>query len=176
MTAWVVLFRGVGGATQLPTNPLAAALVRAGFENVRTYINSGNAVLKSGLARSTIHAKIAAIAREEFGFEKDIFLVSRADWHRLIAQNPFPQAADTPTLLHVFVLSAEPDDAKLATLRSRAVDERIETHGRFLYFHTPSMFSRSKAAPVIDRTLGLVSTARNWRSVLKLGELVDAAA
>ena len=43
MTVYILLFRGVGGATQLPTAPLREALTGAGFENVATYINSGNA-------------------------------------------------------------------------------------------------------------------------------------
>ena len=50
-TAYILLFRGVGGATQLPVAPLRDALTGAGFENVATYINSGNAVLRSHLPR-----------------------------------------------------------------------------------------------------------------------------
>ena len=47
MTVYIILFRGVGGATQLPTKPLREALTAAGFKDVATYINSGNAVLSS---------------------------------------------------------------------------------------------------------------------------------
>ena len=46
-TVYIILFRGVGGATQLPTKPLREALTAAGFKDVATYINSGNAVLSS---------------------------------------------------------------------------------------------------------------------------------
>ena len=51
-TAFVLLFRGVGGATQLPTAPLREALTEAGFENVATYINSGNAASARGVGPS----------------------------------------------------------------------------------------------------------------------------
>ena len=60
-TAYIVLFRGVGGATQLPTAPLGEAPAEAGFENVATYINSGNAVLHSVLSPG------AEFCRERFG-------------------------------------------------------------------------------------------------------------
>ena len=50
-TAYILLFRGVGGATQLPVKPLREALASAGFENVGTYINSGNAWLSTKLSR-----------------------------------------------------------------------------------------------------------------------------
>lgn len=91
---FVVLFRGVGGATQLPTAPLRKALGEAGFANVSTYINSGNAVLSSRLSESETHARIAAVAKAVSGFEKDIMLVRRKDWNRLVDGNPFPEAVD----------------------------------------------------------------------------------
>jgi len=44
-----------------------------------------------------------------------------------------------------------------------------------LYFHAPEGFGTSKLPPVIDRTLGVVSTARNWNTVRKLMELAEKA-
>ena len=57
--AYILLFRGVGGATQLPVAPLREALTGAGFENVATYISSGNAVLRSHLSREKVIATVA---------------------------------------------------------------------------------------------------------------------
>ena len=53
-TIYILLFRGVGGATQLPTAPLREKLTEAGFRNVATYINSGNAILASPKDRETV--------------------------------------------------------------------------------------------------------------------------
>lgn len=50
-TVCIVLFRGVGGATQLPVKELRAVLSQAGFGDVATYINRGNAVLSSTMDR-----------------------------------------------------------------------------------------------------------------------------
>jgi len=96
-TAYVLLFRGVGGATQLPTAPLREALAEAGFENVATYINSGNAVLRSRLSRAKVVAAVAETCRDRFGFTKAIFAPTLEEWSALIDNNPFPRAVATPT-------------------------------------------------------------------------------
>src|SRR3954462_2509536 len=92
---YVLLFRGVGGATQLPTAPLREALAEAGFENVATYINSGNAVLRSHLAREKVIASVAEICKDRFGFTKAILAPTLGEWSALIGNNPFPQAVAT---------------------------------------------------------------------------------
>jgi uncharacterized protein (DUF1697 family) len=176
MTVFVVLFRGVGGATQLPTKPLREALTSAGFKNAATYINSGNAIVKTELRAKDATAKIAAIAKKKFGFEKDIMLVSRPEWAELIKGNPFPEAIDQPTTLHAFVLSGRPKPESVKALVSKvAPPERVVVNGNILYLNVPLGFSNSKLPPVIDHTLGIVSTARNWNTVLKLMALAKAA-
>lgn len=171
-TIFIVLFRGVGGATQLPTKPLREALEKAGFGKVSTYINSGNAVLSSTLDAGRTHAKIAEISKRDFGFEKDIMLVSQPDWAWLIEENPFPEVVDEPTTLHAFVLQTRPAESAVEALQARlSPPERLHVRENFLYLHVPKGFSASKLPPVIDRVLGTVSTARNWRTVLALAKL-----
>ena len=168
---FIVLFRGVGGATQLPVARLREALASAGFASVSTYINSGNAVLRSDQDEEETHRLVSHIARRDFDFTKDIMLVSRDAWRRIIDANPFCEAASQPTTLHVFVLSAAPGPENVEALRARATSERLHVSGNVLYLHVPDGFSASKLPPVIDRMLGVVSTARNWRTVLALGKM-----
>ncbi len=175
-TVYIVLFRGVGGATQLPTKPLREALTRAGFGNVATYINSGNAVVSSDRKEAEVSAEIAAIVKRDFGFEKDIMLVSRAGWSKLIRDNPFPEAVDVPTSLHAFVLDKAPAKEDVEALAARgAAHERTVVVGKVLYFHAPDGFGRSKLPPIVDRVLKVVSTARNWNTVLALDGLAKVA-
>lgn len=77
---YILLFRGVGGATQLPVAPLREALTGAGFENVATYINSGNAVLRSHLAREKVIATVAKLCEDKFGFTKAIYAPTLDEW------------------------------------------------------------------------------------------------
>ncbi len=176
-TTYVVLFRGVGGATQLPTGPLREALTEAGFENARTYINSGNALVTSDRPRGRVAAEIAAIAKEKFGFDKHLMLATAAEWARLVKQNPYPEAAREPRSLHAFLLEKAPAKSATAALAARAAaHERVSVIGKVLYFHAPEGFGTSKLPPAIDRTLGVASTARNWNTVLKLLELAKGPA
>jgi uncharacterized protein (DUF1697 family) len=174
---FIVLFRGVGGKTQLPTKPLRAALGEAGFRNVATYIASGNAVLTTALSAGQARRRIAEIAREKFGFTKAVMLVPLPAWSRLIARNPFPEAASAPTTLHAFILEEAPPTDRVAALTARAAPtERIEVEGKVLYFHAPEGFGPSKLPPLVDKTLATESTARNWNTVLKLENLAKQAA
>ena len=175
-TVYIVLFRGVGGKTQLPTARLRAALGEAGFENVSTYINSGNAVLRSSLSRAETAKRIAELVDREFGFTKDIHLVTRAEWAKIIAQNPFEGIAKVPKFLHAAVLGGVPEKAKIESIESVAAEgEGFIVIGKVAYLHTPSGLGTSKMAEKFDRTIGVPNTARNWNTVLKLAALADAA-
>jgi len=176
-TVYIILFRGVGGATQLPVKPLRDKLTEAGFDKVATYINSGNALLVSDLAREKVVARVAEICKREFGFDKDVYAVTRSEWAKLISNNPFPEAFKTPKFLHAAVLAGKPEAAKIEALRQAASPgERIEVVGQVAYLHTPNGFGTSKLAVKFDKGIGVPNTARNWNTVVKLMEMADAAA
>ena len=175
-TVYIVLFRGVGGKTQLPTGPLREKLAEAGFRNVATYINSGNAVLSTGLPRQAVVATVADICARAFGFDKAVFALTRSEWHGLISGNPFPDAVAVPKFLHVAVLGARPDAATVAALRGFAAPgERIAVIDKAAYIHTPGGFGRSKLAERFDKGIGVPNTARNWNTVLNLAVLAEGA-
>src|SRR5947209_3663762 len=120
-TAYIILFRGVGGATQLPTAPLREALSEAGFENVATYINSGNAVLRSSLSREKVIAGVAKVCADRFGFTKAIYARTLEGWDALIANNPFPDFKEGKHV-HAVVLADRPTKEAIEALRGHAVE------------------------------------------------------
>jgi uncharacterized protein (DUF1697 family) len=178
MTVYILLFRGVGGKTQLPTKPLRDALGAAGFENVGTYINSGNAYLRTTRSRADVLTVVSELCSREFGFEKEIYAVSLPEWRKLVANNPFPDgAAAVPKYVHAAVLAQAPEKAAIAAIRAyAAAGEQIEVVDKVAYLHTPHGFGTSKLAERFDKTIGVPNTARNWNSVLKLLALAEAAA
>ena len=177
MTAYVVLFRGVGGATQLPTGPLRAALTEAGFAHVATYINSGNAILTSDRPAQEIASEVAAICADRFGFRKDVHLRTRKDWADLVAQNPFPEAVAAPTTLHAAVLAHDAAPEKVPALQALAAGgDRVAVVGRVAYLHTPTGLGTSLLATRFDKGIGVPNTARNWNTVRRLMDLLDGIA
>nr|WP_255626544.1 DUF1697 domain-containing protein [Phyllobacterium sp. KW56] len=171
------MFRGVGGDTLLPVQPLKAALVEEGFESVVTYINTGNVVLTSNDRPKRIAKRVATTALEHFGFSKHIMIVSRAEWAKLITQNPFPLAVSEPAKLHAYVLERTPDAEAVKALEQKAIGpEQFEIRGRVLYYYTPQGVSNARLHPKIEKTLRVAATARNWNTVLKLAHLAKQMA
>ena len=176
-TVYLILFRGIGGATQLPVKALREKLTDAGFENVGTYINSGNAIVRSRMSREKVIATIAELCRTEFDFDKALFAPTLAEWDDLIARNPFAKAAaSAPTTVHAALLESAPKVEDIERVRACAVKgEQIKVIRGVAYLHTPHGFGRSKMAAKFDKGIGVTNTARNWNTVLKLAELGRAA-
>lgn len=175
MTTWILLLRGinVGGRGRLPMAELAAALEALGCRNVKTYVQSGNAVFRRG---RTDPAKLAPTIAGEIhrrcGVEPAALLLTRDELEDVVRQNPFPDAEQQPTSLHVFFLSAPPAAPDLERLeRYRLPNERIVLRDRVLYLHAPDGIGRSKLAAGVEKALGVTTTARNWRSVSGILEI-----
>jgi len=181
LTTYLLLFRGIGGATQLPVGPLKEALTKAGFKNATTYINSGNALVRSSLSRDETIAKVAALCKKKFGFDKPIFAPTAAEWEAVIEHDPFPDKAEGKHV-HAVLLAELPKPDAVKTLLSLTVGEEdlkvikgppSERFGTYhvCYIHTPYGFGTSKLAEKFDKGIGVANTARNWNSVVKLNEL-----
>lgn len=176
MASWVLLLRGVGGRTQVSPRLLRAVLGAEGFGRVSVYGHSGNAVVTSRLSRREVAAIAAEACAREMGFRKDIHVVSGADWAGLVARNPFPQAEQAPATLHVAVLGAEPDPARVEALnRLGDGDDALVIRERVAYLHAPQGFARSRIATRFDRGIGVPATARSWTAVQRLLALVEVA-
>src|SRR6476661_4633926 len=121
-TVYIILFRGVGGKTQLPAKILREKLTEAGFENVTTYINSGNAIVRSRLSQKKVIATIAELCRREFKFDKAIFAPTLAEWDEVIARNPFGKsAASAPKTVHAALLEGTPKAEDVERIRALGV-------------------------------------------------------
>jgi uncharacterized protein (DUF1697 family) len=177
-TVYLILFRGVGGKTQLPVSALREKLTAAGFENVATYINSGNAIVRSRMNQKKVIATIAELCRKEFDFDKAIFAPTLEEWDEVIAKNPFGKAAaSVGKSVHAALLEEAPKAENVERVRACAVKgEEIEVVGNVAYLHTPHGFGTSKMAAKFDAWIGVTNTARNWNTVLKLAELGRKAA
>jgi len=176
-TVYLILFRGVGGKTQLPVQALREKLTAAGFEKVATYINSGNAIVRSRMSRKQVIVTIAELCRTQFDFDKAIFAPTLAEWDDLIARNPFTKAVATaPTTVHAALLASAPKAEDLERIRALAVkDEDLKVIEGVAYVQTPNGFGTCRMAEKFDKWIGVTNTARNWNTVLKLAEIGRAA-
>lgn len=172
---WVALFRGinVGGRNSLPMKVLVGLLNDLGAESVRTYIQSGNVVFNhSDTDRAALAARIAEAVADSQGFKPEVMLLTTNELKAAIDANPYPQAEAEPKSLHLYFLAQPATAAKLDELDALAKDNEAFTltEGVF-YLHAPDGIGRSKLAERVERKLGVATTARNWRTVVKLLEL-----
>jgi uncharacterized protein (DUF1697 family) len=177
--AYVALLRGVnvGGARPLPMEALRALFADAGAKNVESLIQSGNVVFAATEASAPqILADVGARISREFGFAAPIVLRDATAWKTLIDGNPFLGDGADPDTLHALCLSETPSPDALARLDpSRSPGDEFEVRGRDIYLRLPSGVARTKLTNAwFDSKLRVTSTLRNWRTVMKLGELVAA--
>jgi len=180
MKTYIALFRGinVGGNNLLPMNVLRAILEKLGAEQVKTYIQSGNAVFQHKAAGTAKFAdKISAAIQESRGFKPYILLMEASDLEKAIAANPFPEGEKEPKSLHIFFLHSAPKKPDLATLESlKSKTERFFLKGKEFYLHAPEGVGRSRLAARAEKALGVAATARNWRTVLEIMDMAKSEA
>lgn len=174
---FVALFSGinVGGNRIVKMAELAAFFGQLGCSDVKTYVQSGNVVFRAEDADAgTLTSKIEAAFEKKWGFHSRI-MVRDVDWfRRLVAANPYPEAADAPKTLHAYALEREPTSEEIARLAEKCTGaERFEVRRDVLYLHAPDGLGKSVFANLIPRVLKVPGTARNWRSVQALLEMAE---
>jgi len=173
MSVEIGLLRGinVGGTGKLPMADLRSILEGLGAENVRTYIQSGNAAWQGSVSEAAL-ADAIEMAK---GFRPKILILPLQSFRAIAAGNPFPEVAD-PKALHVFFLASPSlvDEAEIE--RRKGAEERFQLTERAFFLHTPKYLTGSKIAERLERLLGVSATGRNWRSVEKILAMADEIA
>lgn len=179
MPVWIALFRAanVGGKNRLPMASLVSLLEEAGCSDVRTYIQSGNAVFRCDETDAqALAARIGDAVLSVRGFRPAVIVLEATDLERAVKKNPFSETEADPAKLHLFFLSDQPKTPDLDALnKAKAESERFSLDGSLLYFHAPDGVGLSKFPTKAEPALGVEATARNWRTVGKLLEMAREA-
>jgi uncharacterized protein (DUF1697 family) len=172
---YVVLLRGinVGGKAKVPMAALRDTCAAAGCEDVVTYIQSGNVVLKSELSADNLRAALEEAITKEFGFSPAVMIRTAKELAAVVDRNPFT-GADEKTL-HVGFLHAAPNAATKKCLAGiDCAPEELTVAGREVYLHLPNGMGRAALPVQMERCLRPAPiTVRNWRTVTKLVELSE---
>jgi uncharacterized protein (DUF1697 family) len=173
---YVALLRGVnvGGRAKIAMADLRDTCAAAGCEDVVTYIQSGNVVLRSRLGAERLRMVLEAAIAERFGFQPAVMIRTGAEVAAVVAGNPY--AGRDPAHVHVGFLHAAPDAATGKCLAGLdCAPEAVTVAGRDLYLYLPNGMGRAALPVRVDRCLRPVElTVRNWRTVTKLAELAAA--
>lgn len=177
MPIYIAMLRGinVGGHNRIKMDQLRTSLEALGFEQVKTYIQSGNVVLKSAtISPAALSRKIEKQIVGQFGFAVSVISRTAEEINKTIANNPFlNDSSINPEKLHVAFLSEAPVPFALKRLAELTLEpDQSRCLGKEVYFHFPKGVSGSSLwKHPLDRVLSVEVTTRNWKTVNTLHEM-----
>jgi uncharacterized protein (DUF1697 family) len=177
MTTYIGVLRAInlGSHNKIAMRDLRAMLEKIGLEDPKTLILSGNIVFKSASGSvEQVERLLETASTRHLGVTTDYFVRTAKEWQAIVDANPFPkQAKDDPARLVMMCLRDAPSPAQVKALQAAIKGpEMVKASGRQAYIVYPDGQGRSRLTiQVIEKHLATRGTARNWNTVLKLGEL-----
>jgi uncharacterized protein (DUF1697 family) len=173
---YFALLRGinVSGHRLIKMADLQAHYAAAGERDVRTYIQSGNAVFHHRAAsaaamKNTIERHLAA----KLGYAVTTIVKTAAELAEIAAENPYDTGLpEFGKRMYVCFFGKAPSAAAIASICPLVTDdERLVVKGDAGYVYYAAGLGRAKlTGTVIERKLGL-ATLRNWNTVTALLKL-----
>lgn len=173
---YIVLLRGVmpSGKNRVPMAQLRAVLSDAGFGSVRTYIQSGNALVQSSLAAPEIEARVHDLIKTQIGPDLVVVVRTAAQLQQMLDGNPFPHL-DISRVFFVAFAQAPLSHKVADLLAEEFAPEQVVITPEAGYLYIPGSAARSKLSNTyLEKKLGVSATTRNFNTVSKLIELSNA--
>ena len=171
MPVYVSLLRGIniGSNKRVKMALLQKSFQAMGFERVKTYIQSGNVIFSGRkVSTATLSRKIEAKILQDFGFSVAVISRTQDEMEKTIQNNPFLKKSGIDLeKLHVVFLSEAPELAALQKMLALvSAPDLAHCVGKEIYFYLPNGVSQSSMwRTPWERTLAVVPTMRNWKTV-----------
>lgn len=173
MSTYIILLRGVmpSGKNKVPMAQLREVLTRAGFGNVRTYVQSGNVLADSGLSAQEVGKCVRELIKQHIGPDLAVAVRTGPELHQVIEENPFQQGYDISRVFFV-MLAQVPAPEKVQELAVQDFgDEKLAftrtTDAAYLYI--PGPYGRGRlSSNFLEKKLGVTATMRNFTTMSRL--------
>ena len=177
MARHILLLRGINLAARnrIAMADLRGVLEDAGFDDVRTYLQSGNVVVASKAKSDDVARKTERLIAKHFGLDTAVVARSRAQLAKIVERNPLQKVAKNPKRYQVSFLASKPGRDVIERVEAAAEPpEQVVAIGREIYAWHPETIARSRLWTLLaGQKLGVIATARNWTTVTSLVELAD---
>ena len=178
MGRMIALLRAVNvGGRKLPMAELRMLCEGLGWADVATYIQSGNVVFSAKGKPAALEAALEGAIRKAFGYEAPAIVRTAAEWRPYAPACPFPEAArETPNYLLMLVSKHPPAAGAVEAIQAKAAaGELVKRAGDAIWIHFRNGSGTSKITPtLIDKAIASPATSRNYRTVVKLQEMLSA--
>lgn len=170
----LALLRGinVSGHNMIKMDDLKALLLRMDFQNVVTYIQSGNVFVDTEEENgASVGFKIKQALFKEMGLEVPIVVISKADLEACFSNNPFLKEKEVDTKkLYVAFISKELHSGHLNDLKtSQFKPDEVSIDGNRIYIKYAVGAGKTRFdQKYIEKKLNVTATIRNWNTVTNL--------
>ena len=182
MPVYLALFRGinVSGHNMIKMEALKKLMEAEGYNNVETYIQSGNVVFEHEEAnRDKIAKDLEILMYKEYGHNVVIFILQEADLAQIIDNNPYakrePEGQGVKKLFVAF-LNGKPTEAGKDQLKKyNRGDDVFKVIENALYLKLATSAADSKLTNVfIENKMNIKATTRNWNTTIKMLEMLES--
>jgi len=169
MPTYIALLRAVnvGGTGKLPMADLKSLCQDLGFEQVRTYIASGNVVFQSNLPEAEVKSVLNAGLHAYAGKPVGAIIRTAAEIAGVVKRNPFSERPGNRSVA-LFVDEPLPADALLHATGGKDEVASLGLREIFIFYPTSMADSRLRIPAA------KAGTARNMNTVAKLAEMAAA--
>ncbi len=183
MQSFVLLLRGinVGGKNKVPMADFKNHLELAGFNNVVTYIQSGNAVIGSSLSAKEVSEKVEAILETNFALDSKVrvLAIEHESYRKVVSEAPaeFQSPSDEYRYDVIFLIDRDAEAAFEETPVKEGLDKKW-LGDEVIYYRRPSQtnpdYTKTNASRMIQKPVYQNMTVRNWNTTVKMLELLDS--
>lgn len=177
MNKYIALLRGinVSGQKKIKMTELKDLFDELGFKDTETYIQSGNVVFSESEPEvSKIEKRISAVIKKKFKFDVQVIVVSPEKISNIIKKNPFIKKKIDTDKLYVVFLSEEPlvENIKKLNVMDYSPEE-FSINRKIIYLYVPNGYGKAKLNNnFFESKLKVTGSTRNWKTILKLFEMV----
>ena len=174
-TTWIALLRGInlGAKRRVAMADLRALLEGLGYEDVRTLLQSGNAVFTAGARAADHEGAISGAIGDELGLDVAVLVRSASELASVVNANPFATEGADAKELHAVFLGSTPPKRKVDALDAEAyAPDEFALGKRVVYLRLPNGIQGARV-PDWQKVLGVEITQRNWNTVTKLRDLTS---
>jgi uncharacterized protein (DUF1697 family) len=171
MTTYILLLRGVtpSGRNKIPMSRFRDVLEKAGFSHVRTYIQSGNALVDTELPAHTVEENVHDLIRNEIGPDLVVLARTGAQLEEALDMNPFTEGYNISRVFFVSFAETPPADRVRELLALDLSPEKLAFGENTAYMYIPGAYGRGTlSGNFLEKKLGVSATMRNFNTMNRL--------
>ena len=179
MTTYISILRGinVSGKSIIKMDALRKMFIDTGFENVQTYIQSGNVIFKTKkISASQLEKKISSEIEKQFGLKVPVLVIELGELKRVVKNNPFANDKSKDTdFFHVTFLSEKPAKENMDKIfAANFLPNEFIAIDKTIYLYCPNGYGNTKINNnFFENKLKLTATTRNWKTVNELVRIAE---